>query len=200
MRRITQRVGTVYYILLFVCSRGHSTSSRQLPTVQSYRDKMNPDRISEFLFNHWILASALVLVLALLAQDTWETITRKYKRVSTAGAINLINNDEPVILDVREPFEHKKGHIQNSINIPAPKLDKQLNEIEKYKDSTLIVVCQTGTRSASACKKLHKQGFTNVTLLSGGIQAWEDHKLPLMRKKSQKKLEKARSAKAAEKD
>lgn len=157
---------------------------------------MNPERISEFLFNHWILASALVIVVALLIQDTWESITRRYKRVSTAGAIDLINNKDPVILDVREPFEHAKGHIQDSINIPAAKLDKRINEIEKFKTRPLLVVCQTGTRSASSCKKLYKHGFTGVMHLSGGIQAWEDHKLPLMRKKSHKKSEKSKSAKS----
>jgi len=157
---------------------------------------MNPERISEFLVNHWILASALVIVVALLIQDTWESITRRYKRVSTAGAIDLINHHDPVVLDVREPFEHAKGHIQDAINIPAAKLDKRLNEIDKYKDRPLLVVCQTGTRSLSACKKLHKLGYTHVIHLIGGIQAWEDHKLPLIRKKSQKKSDKAKSVKS----
>ncbi|HFD12502.1 MAG TPA: rhodanese-like domain-containing protein [Crenotrichaceae bacterium] len=157
---------------------------------------MNPERISEFLFNHWIIASALVLVSALLIQDTWESITRKFKRVSTAGAVDLINNHDPAILDVREPFEHAKGHIQDAINIPAAKLSKRMNEIEKYKTKPLLVVCQTGTRSVTACKNLYKQGYENVIHLTGGIQAWEDHKLPLMRKKSHKKSAKAKSAKS----
>ncbi|MCH9697175.1 MAG: rhodanese-like domain-containing protein [Gammaproteobacteria bacterium] len=151
---------------------------------------MDPDRISEFVLNHWILSAGFAVVVALIFQEFWESLTRKYKRISTAGAINLINNDEPVILDVRETFEHAKGHIQDSINIPAPKLDKQIQELEKYKSSPLIVVCQTGTRSASSCKKLHKLGFSKINHLAGGIQAWEDHKLPIMRKKSQKKSEK----------
>ena len=160
---------------------------------------MNPERISEFLFNHWILAAALVIVTALLIQDIWESLTRKYKKVSTTGAISLINNQDPVILDIREPFEHAKGHIQNSINIPAPKLDKRMNELEKYKSKPMMVVCQTGTRSSASCKKLYKEGYSEVIHLMGGIQAWEDHKLPLMRKKSQKKLAKAKSEASSKK-
>jgi rhodanese-related sulfurtransferase len=157
---------------------------------------MNPERISEFLINHWILAAALVVVIALLIQDFWETMTRKFKKVSTTGAISLINNQDPVILDIREPFEHAKGHIQDAINIPAAKLEKRMIEIEKYKDKLMIVVCQTGTRSSASCKKLYQAGFSEVVHLSGGIQAWEDHKLPLLRKKSQKKSAKAKSEKS----
>ena len=45
----------------------------------------------------------------------------------------------------------------------------------------MIVPCQTGARSAPACKKLYKLGFHNVINLIGGMQAWEDQKLPINR-------------------
>ncbi len=149
---------------------------------------MDPDRISEFLMNHWIISAAWVLVVAMLTQNLFELATRKYKPVSTVGAVNLINTQDPVILDVREAFEYTKGHIQDAINIPAAKLEKRLGELEKYKSKLLLVACQTGTRSTSACKKLKNAGFSEVMHLTGGIQAWEDQKLPLVRNKSKKKL------------
>lgn len=148
---------------------------------------MDPERISEFLMNHWIISAAWVLVVAMLIQNLLELVTRKYKPISTVGVVGLINSQEPVILDVREAFEYAKGHIQDSINIPAAKLEKRLSELEKFKNESLIVACQTGTRSTSACKKLKTAGFSDVFHLTGGIQAWEDQKLPLARKKSQKK-------------
>ncbi|MEE9413155.1 MAG: rhodanese-like domain-containing protein [Methylococcales bacterium] len=151
---------------------------------------MDPDRISEFLMNHWIISSAWVLVVAMLSQNLFELATRKYKPVSTVVAVHLINTRDPVFLDVREAFEYTKGHIQDSINIPAAKLEKRLSELEKFKSKLLIVACQTGTRSTSACKKLKAAGFEEIMHLTGGIQAWEDQKLPLIRKKSQKKAAK----------
>ncbi len=155
-----------------------------------YKYKMDPERISEFLMNHWIISAAWVLVVAMLSQNLLELATRKYKPVSTVGAVNLINTRDPVILDVREAFDYTKGHIQDSINIPAAKLDKRMSELDTFKDKLLIVTCQTGTRSTTACKKLKAAGFSEIMHLSGGIQAWEDQKLPLARKKSKKKSEK----------
>ena len=122
---------------------------------------MDPERISEFLMNHWIISAAWVLVVAILTQNLWELATRKYKPISTVGVVGLINSQEPVILDVREAFEYAKGHIQDSINIPAAKLEKRLSELEKYKNQSLIVACQTGTRSTSSCKKLKTSGFSD---------------------------------------
>jgi len=151
---------------------------------------MDPERISEFLMNHWIISAAWVLVVAMLSQNLLELATRKYKPVSTVGAVNLINTRDPVILDVREAFDYTKGHIQDSINIPAAKLEKRMSELDKFKNELLIVACQTGTRSTTTCKKLKTAGFSEIMHLTGGIQAWEDQKLPLVRKKSKKKSEK----------
>jgi rhodanese-related sulfurtransferase len=45
------------------------------------------------------------------------------------------------------------------------------------------VVCHTGTRSAPACSTLHKLGFENVFLMTGGMQSWEENKLPIVKSK-----------------
>lgn len=142
------------------------------------------DHIFEFAKNHWILFSALAIVCYLLIQDIVETFVRKYKTTSPVGAVGLINEGNTTIIDVREPHEYVKSHIDNSINIPISKFDKRIQELDQYKNSNILVTCQTGTRSPQACKKLTKSGFEQVYTLSGGMQGWEDLHLPIRRKKA----------------
>jgi rhodanese-related sulfurtransferase len=63
--------------------------------------------------------------------------------------------------------------------MPLSKFPETVNSLEQYKKQTIIVACQTGTRSASACKTLTNAGFEHVFNIIGGMQAWEDSKLPV---------------------
>lgn len=141
------------------------------------------DRYFEFATNHWLLVVGLIVVTFLLIQDLLESAFSKFKSASPLEAVARMNNDKAVIVDVREPADYVKGHIQESINLPYGKLEERIQELEKFKESPLIVVCQMGSVSTPACKKLTKLGFANVFHLKGGIQAWEDNNLPIKRGK-----------------
>jgi len=140
------------------------------------------DRLIEFVTNHRFLFIGLLVVTILLIQDLVSTVLRKFRSTSPTGAIELLNEDA-VVLDIREPFEFKKGHIANAINIPYAKLNQQIDTLEPYKSKPLIVTCKSGTQSAHACKKLSKAGFQNVYLMQGGMQGWQDINLPIERTK-----------------
>lgn len=90
-----------------------------------------------------------------------------------------MNDTETVVVDVREPHEYLKGHIENSINIPLGKFPEKVNTLEKHKSHPIIVVCQSGTRSVPACKTLTKENFEHVFTMTGGMQAWEDNNFPI---------------------
>lgn len=141
------------------------------------------DQMIEFARNHWILFSALGLTIFLLAQDLIETLTRRYATLSPVGAVELMNNAEVTVVDIREPAEFIGSHIENAINIPATKLDNRIIELANYKNGPMLVSCQSGTQSPKVCNRLVKEGFQNVYLLKGGIQAWEDLHLPIRRSK-----------------
>ncbi len=143
---------------------------------------MEIERILEFVGNHWILSSGLFIVSLLLIQDLLDTFTRKYKTVSPTKAVALINQEGSVIIDVREPEEFAKGHIEAARHIPLGRLQEKLFELEPYKANPILVYCQQGTRSKEASKRLAKEGFTQVHYLEGGILTWQDQKLPLVRK------------------
>lgn len=138
-------------------------------------------RLIEFITNHWMLCVAFVVVAYLLIQELIDNVFNRYNAITPIAAVVQMNNTETVIIDVSEANEYKKGHINEAINVPMSKLDQKLGMLEKYKNTPMLVNCHTGAKSAPACKKLYKLGFKQVTNLIGGIQAWEDQKLPINR-------------------
>ncbi len=101
--------------------------------------------------------------------------------LTTAEAINLINRDHAMVIDVRNDAEFASGHIVDARNIPLDKLAERLNELAKFKDKPVLVNCQRGMRSAKACDILRKAEFTKVNNLAGGIDAWLAAKLPVIK-------------------
>jgi len=99
--------------------------------------------------------------------------------ISTLQATLLINQQNALVLDVREAAEYAKGHVLNSRHMAMSELGARSAEIEKYKARPVIVVCESGNRSDKAAAGLRKQGFAQVFSLSGGIGAWQQAGLPL---------------------
>ncbi len=137
------------------------------------------DQYIEFISNHYLLSLALVVVTFMLLQDLFENTFNKFNKLSPLLAVTKMNSADTVILDVRDAHEYIKGHIENSINLPLSKLSENIDSIKQYQNQPVIVVCQTGTRSIPACKTLTKTDFQQVFSLIGGMQSWEDNKLPI---------------------
>ena len=137
------------------------------------------DQYIEFISNHYLLSLALIVVTYLLLQDLIESTLNKFTGLSPLLAVTKMNSADTVIVDVRDPHEYIKGHIENSINLPLGKFSEKVSTLEKNKNQTIIVACQTGTRSVTACKTLTKAGFEQVFNITGGMQSWEDSKLPI---------------------
>jgi rhodanese-related sulfurtransferase len=85
------------------------------------------------------------------------------------------------VLDVRDEAEFANGHIADAIHIPVADLESRIAELKKYKTKPLLVNCQRGARSAKACEILRKAEFTQVHNLHGGLDAWQQAKLPLVK-------------------
>lgn len=105
--------------------------------------------------------------------------------VTPTQATLLINREDGQVIDLRGSDDYVSGHLPDSRNIPLEHLEERAGELEKLKGTPLILVCQTGTRSAGACKQLEKLGFAKVHSLESGIAGWRSAGLPL-RKGSKK--------------
>ena len=131
----------------------------------------------EFLMQQWTVTLALLLVIVMFfyheSRKSGPTITPQM-------AINMINKQKAVVLDVRDSKEFELGHIVDAINIPAAKIEARVAELEEYKDHSIILVCKIGQHSGTVGKQLRKQGFENVYRMSGGMAEWAHMQLPLV--------------------
>jgi rhodanese-related sulfurtransferase len=80
---------------------------------------------------------------------------------------------------VREESEFAAGHIPDAKNIPLSKLAERINELRKFQQKPVVVNCETDMRSAKAFGQLKEAGFTNLYNLRGGLNAWNEAKLPV---------------------
>jgi rhodanese-related sulfurtransferase len=133
----------------------------------------------QFAVNNWHLILGIVLVLAVLAYGPLTQLLHGVRRVTTAEAIRLLNQEKGLLVDVREPDEYRAGHVPNALNVPLSGLAGSLRQLEKYKSVPLIICCRTSQRSARAAVALRKQGFASVQVLAGGITAWQGENLPV---------------------
>lgn len=92
--------------------------------------------------------------------------------VSPVQATLLINREDALVLDVREPDEFAAGHLPEAMSIPVAKLAERVAELEKYKSKPIVVCCASGMRSGKACGELKKHGFEKLHNLAGGVDAW----------------------------
>lgn len=140
------------------------------------------EQIIEFAGNHLFLVGALLVVLALVIKAEYDSQAGRASQVDPAAAIRLMNNDDAVVVDVREAADFKKGHIKNAKNIPMSSLKQQLDGIANQKEKPVLMYCRSGNISGRACRLLKKSGYTDVHNLAGGILGWQDANLPLTTK------------------
>ena len=137
------------------------------------------DQYIDFISNHYLLSFAFVVVAFLLIQDLVENTFSKVESLSPLLAVTRMNTNEVFIMDVRDSHDYFKGHIEGAENIPLDKIEEKLESLDAYKNTEVLLVCQTGTRITAASKTLAKAGFEKMLSLKGGMQSWEDNKLPL---------------------
>jgi rhodanese-related sulfurtransferase len=100
---------------------------------------------------------------------------------STLEATQLINREDALVLDVREPTEFDAGHMLGAKNVPLAAIEARAGEFDKFKAKPVILVCESGNRSSKAAGILRAKGFANVLNLSGGFPAWQQAGLPVVK-------------------
>lgn len=142
------------------------------------------DQLLEFIGNH-LLLSIIWLVLVLLIVGSWlKSKLSPIKAISPTELTLKVNRENAVVLDIRSEDDYRKGHITDARNVKLDQIDKQpLTGLEKQKDTPIIVVCQVGVTAQKAAAALAKQGYTQVSLLQGGMNAWTGASLPVVKTK-----------------
>ncbi|MFT4635945.1 MAG: rhodanese-related sulfurtransferase [Arenicella sp.] len=138
----------------------------------------------EFVNENLWLFVALAIVFNLLLLSVLQGSVRGANRVSALEMPALQRKGKSVIIDVNKVEHYATSHIPKSANFPLEELNAENKNLLKHKDSTVIVTCQTGSRSTKAAKQLLTLGFTNVNILNGGLVGWSKENLPLTKVKA----------------
>ncbi len=142
------------------------------------------DHFIEFAKLNWYLFAAFFIVLLLIIITTIQRRVSGILTISNQALLRLSNDDEAIIVDVRDVAVFRKGHISASINVPMAEIAAKASELhEKHKDKSVILVCQTGARSFQAAATFKKYNFPAVYSLNAGIDGWKQDNLPLSKHK-----------------
>jgi rhodanese-related sulfurtransferase len=131
----------------------------------------------EFLQQNWVTLLLAVLLLVVLFRGQIMLGLAGVKSVDPAGAVDLVNHHDGLVVDVREDREWQQGHVRDAKHIPVGQIGQRSGELPS--DRPLVVMCRSGSRSATAAARLKKAGFEQVYNLNGGVMAWRNAGLPL---------------------
>jgi rhodanese-related sulfurtransferase len=131
----------------------------------------------KFIIDNWMLISIALASGALLLWPVLQGATAV--GIAPNAAVQLINREKAVVVDVSQPEEFAQGHIVGSKNIPLADLEAKLPGLVKNKALPVVLVCQTGARSGRAVATAKKLGYEQAQSLAGGLKAWKAANLPV---------------------
>ena len=130
-----------------------------------------------FVVQNWAL---LLIAFVSGAMLLWPGIAKSARSgISPEGAVQLINREKAVVVDVSETEEFAAGHIGGARNVPLNQLEQRLPELVKNKAMPVLLVCPNGARANRALAVAKKLGYDKAQVLAGGLRAWKDANLPL---------------------
>ena len=128
-----------------------------------------------------ILSLALVGLTVAIIYTEVSRLFRGYKALRPPELTNLINRENALVVDLSASNDFEKGHIAGSKNVVPSQFDPEGKLVSAAKSLPVVLVCRTGQASADAAKRLKKAGFEQVYWLDGGVAAWQQADLPLVK-------------------
>jgi len=131
--------------------------------------------VNFLLDNIFVVAIAVISGVALL----WPARPRRGNPGTPLQVTQMINRGKTTVVDVRSAEEFAAGHLRDAKHIPLADLGNRIGELDKSKNRTVVVVCQSGARGDKAARQLQAAGFEDVHSLEGGLAAWTAAGLPV---------------------
>ncbi|HMB42488.1 MAG TPA: rhodanese-like domain-containing protein [Luteimonas sp.] len=142
---------------------------------------MTQSDLLAFAGAHPYLSLALAALTLALVFTEIAGLFRGFKGLAPAQVTALINRDNALVVDLRPQADFEKGHIPGSKNVQMSQFDPENKQLIAARALPVVLVCKTGQSAASAAGRLHKAGFERVHVLDGGIGAWQQADLPLVK-------------------
>jgi rhodanese-related sulfurtransferase len=142
---------------------------------------VNYEELLAFAGRNPMLSMALVgLTVAIIVTEV-RRLFRGFKSLKPAELTHLINAGGAIVIDLSSSSDFEKGHIAGSRNVQPSAFGPEHKLVANAKQSPVVLLCRTGNASETAAKALKKAGFEEVNVLDGGIPAWQQAELPLVK-------------------
>ncbi len=142
---------------------------------------MNFEELKAFAALNPMLSLAFAGLTVAIVVTEIARLFRGYKALRPAELTALINRENALVVDVSASNDFEKGHIAGSRNVTPSQLDPESKLLSGSKQAPVVLTCRNGHASADAAKKLKKAGFEQLYWLDGGIAAWQQADLPLVK-------------------
>lgn len=141
-------------------------------------------KLPEFIHNHIALVAGFVAVLLALIVMEIASLFRKYKELSPAGLTLLINRESPLMIDLSAYADFEKAHVPGARHVAMSQFDPESKDLANANELPVVVMDKDGRGAAiKAAQRLVKAGFTKVSVLGGGVAAWQQAQLPIAKGK-----------------
>lgn len=131
----------------------------------------------KFILDNWAL---ILLALGSGGMLAWPVLRGAGQgSLSAQGAVQIINRQKGVLIDVREPEEFAAGHAVGARNVPLAELEQKLPGVVKNKSLPVLLMCATGARAQRAVAGAKKLGYEQAQAVGGGMKSWNEANLPV---------------------
>ncbi|SIR64157.1 rhodanese-like domain-containing protein [Pseudacidovorax sp. RU35E] len=131
----------------------------------------------KFILDNWAL---ILLALGSGGMLAWPVLRGAGQgSLSAQGAVQIINRQKGVLIDVREPEEFAAGHAVGARNVPLAELEQKLPGLVKNKALPVLLMCATGARAQRAVAAAKKLGYEQAQAVAGGMKSWNEANLPV---------------------
>jgi rhodanese-related sulfurtransferase len=137
-------------------------------------------QFSQYVTNHYWLVAAAALMIALVIVHEFRARTAAFGSISPAEAVRLVNAGA-VLVDIRAREAFDAGHIAGARNVPGAAIADGAKPLERFKDKAVITYCDSGVTAGAAARHLGRLGFTKAYNLRGGLAAWRQDNLPVVK-------------------
>ena len=142
---------------------------------------MNFEELLAFAGRHIFYVIALLGLTVFIIYSEVARLFRPFKALRPHALTSLINRENALVVDFSATAEFEKGHIPGSKNVVMSQFDPESKLLANAKAMPVVAVCRTGQASEGAAKRLKAAGFEHVYWLDGGIMAWQQAELPLVK-------------------
>ena len=134
-----------------------------------------------FAKQHWLLFTLFVVILIIWLVIESRISLQKNQAIGIQKAITMMNQDKALLIDVRKVEKFETGHILGAMSLPADDFSTDNKIFTKRKQRPILIYADTTQLAINCAMKLKKSGIEEVFVISGGITAWKQANMPVVK-------------------